>query len=303
MEKEKRVIEKAIKAYGSDPEQNYGYFLAHETGSSRCVYLRNGRYGILATLNPRTKNWVMISTPIAPKNVQTEVLLKGLDFLSDKGKLNKFVAEMDGPGRNEFAETAKKYRVHSPSCVLYWPVYDMKKWNGQDLAGGEWKKLRNLINRIKSRHKLQVVDSAEVDKKELCGVIDRWVRHRNQNGLDVNRKDSNRCDYEEYRRFVDLGFLSCDSAKTVLVDGKPASITAGWEVPNSNGVYYSGVGIYDLSIPNLGEFANWTDLVMLKKASYREVDFGGSPKPLLQFKQKFRPSRLYTTNIFSITRK
>ena len=302
MEGERKAIEKAIHSYGTDPEQNYGYFLSHETASEKCVYMRSGKYGILTTYNRQAKDWVMIGTPIAPKSEQTQLLLGALDFISDGGKMAKFVAEFDAPRRKELAEAAEKYQVHAPNCVLYWPVYDMTTWTGESLAGREWKKLRNLINRIKRKHKLQVVDSVEVDKSELGKVIDQWARHRNQNGLGVNRKNSNRTDDDEYRKLVELGFLGCKSAKTVLVDGKPASITAGWEVPNSDGVYYSGIGVYDLSIPNLGEFVNWTDLVMLKQASYREVDFGGSPKPLLQFKQKFRPSRMYTTYIFSITR-
>ena len=302
MEGERKAIEKAIQAYGTDPEQNYGYFLSHETASEKCVYLKGGRYGILATYNPQAKNWVMIGTPIAPKSEQARFLVGGLDFISDGGKLGKFVAEFDAPGRKEFAAAAGNYQVHTPNCVLYWPVYDMATWTGDSLAGREWKKLRNIINGIQRRHSLQVVDSAEVDKSELGKVIDQWVRHRNQNGMSVNRKNSNRTDDDEYRKFVELGFLGCKSAKTVLVDGRPASITAGWEIPNSDGAYYSGVGVHDLSVPGLGEFVNWTDLVMLKQASYREVDFGGSPKPLLRFKQKFRPSRLYTTYIFSITR-
>ena len=59
MEGERKAIEKAIQAYGTDPEQNYGYFLSHETASEKCVYLKGGRYGILATYNPQAKNWVM----------------------------------------------------------------------------------------------------------------------------------------------------------------------------------------------------------------------------------------------------
>ena len=302
VEGERKTIERAIESYGTDPEQNYGYFRSHETGSNKCVYMRNGKYGILTTYNRQSKNWVMIGTPIAPKSEQTSVLLSGLDFLSEKGKLGKFTAEFDAPGRKELTEAAGKYHIHTPNCVLYWPVYDMATWTGEKLEGGEWKKLRNVINRLRRNHRIEVVDSVEIDKSKLTAVIDQWARHRDQNGFGVNRKNSNRTDDDEYRRFVELGFLGCKSAKTVLVDGRPASITAGWEIPNSNGAYYSGVGVYDTSVPGLGEFANWSDLVMLKNASYREVDFGGSPKPLLQFKQKFKPSRLYTTYIFSITR-
>jgi len=304
VEGERKLIEKTIRMYGNDPEQNYGYFLAHENKSDKCVFIRKGKYGIQTTFDPKTKEWVMISTPIAPKAKQIDFLYDALEFLSRKRKLKKIVVEFNTDSRKKVISAfGKKYKVHSPSCILYWPVYDMKTWTGDKLKGKEWKKLRNLINRITKTYKLEVIDCVKADKNELKSVISKWVKLRNQTGFGVDRKDSNRTDYDQYQKVVELGFIGCKFAKTVLVNGHAASITAGWEVPNSNGVYYSGIGVYDLGIENLGEYVNWSDLVMLKKAGYREIDFGGSPKPLLQFKQKFKPSRSYTTYIFSIARK
>ena len=304
VEGERKLIEKTIQAYGNDPEQNYGYFLSHETDVDKCVFIHQDGYGILTTFDPKTKDWIMISTPIAPKTEQIPFLIDTLDFLSKKGKLIKYVAEFSSSGRKEVITAAEnKYVVHKPSSILYWPVYDMDTWTGTELRGGEWKKLRNLINQMNKAHKLEIVDSKSVDKQQLNEIINKWVKLRNQNGFGINRKDSNRADDDQYKKLVELDFLGCKYAKTVLVDGKAASITAGWEIPNENGAYYSGIGIYDLGIESLGVYVNWKDLVMLKNAGYKKVDFGGSPKPLLQFKQKFKPSSIYTTFIFSITKK
>ena len=303
IESERKLIEKTIKAYGNDPEQNYGYFLAHSTGVNKGVFIYNGKYGIQTTFDEKTRKWVMIGTPIAPEGEQIRFLNEALDFISKNGKLRKFVAEFETEKRKRAVEViGKRYSVHLPNCVLYWPVYDMRTWNGDRLEGGEWKKIRNLINRLKRFHKVRVVDSAKVGKDKVKQVILDWVKLRNQNSFGINRKDSNRTDYGHYLKLVDLGFVGCNFAKTVLLDEKPVSLTVGWEIPNRNGAYYSGIGVYDLSIPDLGVYVNWSDLVMLKKAGYKEVDFGGSPKPLLQFKEKFKPSRTYTTHIFSITK-
>lgn len=305
VEANRELIEKTIRDYGSEPEQNYGYFVSHQSNSSgreKCVYIRSGKYGILTTFDESLRRWNMISTPIAPKDKQAWLLRDALDFLKNKLLLKKFVAELTPENKKAVDEAlADSYNVHAPNCVLYWPVYDMSDWEGDRLEGGLWKKIRYMINRITRMHKVKIVDSVNVDKNELKTVIDRWVQHRKLTGAGVNRKDSNRTYAEIYYKFVEHDFTGCKFAKTVLVNGKAASITAGWEVPNSNGVYYSGVGIYDYGVDCLGEYANWSDLVMLKKTGYKEVNFGGSPKPLLSFKQKFRPSRVYTTHIFSIT--
>ena len=143
----------------------------------------------------------------------------------------------------------------------------------------------------------------KVDKEDLKEVIRNWAKWRSQSGMQINRKDSNRTDYDHYIKLVDLNFTGCKFAKTVLVDGKPRSITAGWEIPNTDREYYSGIGLHDLSIQNLGEFSNWSDLVLLKKHGYLKADFGGSPKPLLLFKKKFNPEKTYRTYIFTIGKK
>ncbi len=304
VEGERRLIERIISAHGSDAEQNYGYFASHSNDDEKCVFIRRGKHGIQATFNPELKKWMMIGTPIAPEKEQAGLLYSAMDFLSQKGKMKKFIAEFETSKRKEIElMSGRKYTVHTPNCVLYWPVYHMPSWTGESLKGGPWKKLRNLINRITKSHRVELIDASEADSEDLRQVVAKWAKLRNQTGFAVNRKYSNRTDYDLYLKLIELGFTGCKFAKAVTVDGKAASLTAGWDIPNTKGAYYSGVGIYDLSIPHLGEYANWRDLAMLKGAGYSEVNFGGSPKSLLQFKMKFKPARTYTTYIFAITKK
>jgi len=91
-------------------------------------------------------------------------------------------------------------------------------------------------------------------------------------------------------------------AKTLYVNNRPCTITAGWRIPNSNN-YYSSIGIVDYSIPDLGEITNIDDLNRLKKKGFDFVDFGGSDKVLLYFKKKFKPEKIYKTYVFSIVRR
>ena len=301
---ERKLIERIIKKNGNDPEQNFGYFLSHEEEGDRCVFIRSGDCGIQTTYDESSHNWVMIGAPIAPKDRQVGLLRDALSYLQRRRKLDKIVAELETESKKQSEKVLSgKFRLYSPSCVLYWPVYDMQTWTGDRLKGGEWKKIRNIRNSVRKNHRIRIVDSAGVDKDKLKDVIRNWAKWRNQTGFGINRKYANRTDYDHYMNLVDLGFAGCRFAKTIMVDGKPASITAGWEIPNTDREYYSGIGVYDLSIPNLGVFSNWSDLAMLKKAGYRKVDFGGSPKALLQFKRKFKPDSIYRTYIFTIGKK
>ena len=109
-------------------------------------------------------------------------------------------------------------------------------------------------------------------------------------------------DKEYYLNLIDSNFKGVDMAKTMYVDGKPATITAGWKIPNTKD-YYSAIGIVDYSFPGLGEIANIDDLNRLKRMGFKYVDFGGSDKILLQFKRKFKPEKIYKTYIFSMVRK
>ena len=116
------------------------------------------------------------------------------------------------------------------------------------------------------------------------------------------RSSRDRIEKAYFLNLMDNNFRGMDMAKTLYVNGKPCTITAGWKIPNSNN-YYSSIGILDYSIPGLGEVANIDDLDRLKGKGFEYVDFGGSDKILLDFKKKFRPEKIYKTYIFSVVRR
>ena len=179
----------------------------------------------------------------------------------------------------------------------------MDKWDGNSMSGEEWKKLRNIKNRFYAENSVEVVDSPSVGKEQLKKIVLDWVERRRLMGLGANRKDSNLSYYERYLKMIDLGFDGTKFAKTMVVDGEPCTVTAGWEIPNSDGAYYSAIGISNYGFEGLSEIANLDDLYRLKENGYSTVDFGGSPMPLIKFKLKFRPHAVYVTHTYAIVKK
>ncbi|MFW9879930.1 MAG: phosphatidylglycerol lysyltransferase domain-containing protein, partial [Candidatus Thorarchaeota archaeon] len=189
-------------------------------------------------------------------------------------------------------KNSKEYRTCSSPFILYWPLYKMSKFDAQ-LKGKEWKKIRNIRNRFYRQHKAKVVDSKKVSKEELKKILYAWLKRRNAH---------DRVEKHYFVNLIENKLKGTEMAKTLIVDNKPCSITAGWRIPNSNN-YYSHIGILDYSCEGLGEVTNTEDLKLLKRKNYDYVDFGGSDKVLLYFKKKFKPERIYKTYIFSIVRK
>jgi hypothetical protein len=304
VKKDAALISRVIERYGSSPEHNFGCYLTFEDKHHQDIFLKANGYGILTYANTADGEWSMVGNPLAPEEKRVELLASAVEYALARSDCKKFVVELK-PGVIEALRLAlgDKYTVHDPRFVLYWPVFDMNDWEGDRLRGGAWKKIRNLINRVRRFHRIRVVDSAGIHKEKLKEVVHSWEQHRKRLGYGVNRKDNNSTEAESYIKMIDMDFYDAKYAKTVLVDGVPRSITVGWDIPNSNRAYYSSVGIYSYGFEGLGEYTNWDDLRRLKGAGYNHVDFGGSPKPLLQFKQKFKPQTVYQTHTCSITRR
>ncbi|MBI2143202.1 hypothetical protein HYU20_02570 [Candidatus Woesearchaeota archaeon] len=298
----KRCIEK----FGRTAEHNYIYFLTAAESGSKNIFLKSGEgYGVLATYRESAGEIVMISDALAPREKQVEVLHSAMGECFEKLPIKKFVVEQDDALRSQALKAfeSDSYRALSPRFSLYWPVFSMDKWDGKDMQGEDWKKLRNIKNRFYAEHSVEVVDSQSVGKEQLRKIVLDWVERRKLRGLGANRKDSNLAYYERYLKLIDFGFEGTKFAKTMVVNGQPCSITAGWEIPNSEGAYYSAIGICNYGFEGLGEAANLDDLYRLKESGYSTVDFGGSPMPLLKFKLKFRPHAVYVTHTYAIVKK
>lgn len=299
-------IKRCIGKFGYAPEHNYTYFLIAADNGARNIFLRSDEgFGIFANYRERAGEVVMVSEALAPREKQVEVLREALDLCFSRLKIRKFVVEQGDALRAKTAKSFKGngYAALQPRFSLYWPVFNMERWAGDEMPGDGWKKLRNIRNRFYGEHSVEVVDSITVNREELKKIVDAWVERRKLMSLGANRRDSNLAYYERYHKLIDLGFEGTKFATTIVVDGEPCSITSGWEIPNSDNAYYSAIGICNYAFEGLGEIANLDDLHRLKEKGYGLVDFGGSPMPLLKFKLKFRPHAVYVTHTYAIVKK
>ena len=297
IKKNKSVIERAIRKYGHCVEHNYHHYQYYECPKEKNIFfkLENGR-GILSNHDEKNKIWNLFPSGIlAPQEERFDILSGLLDCTLKKKKVQKLCVEVGEDFRKEILRKLKnsdRFRVCSSPYILYWPLYNLSSFNSK-LNGKEWKKLRNVKNRFYKQHKVKVIDTKTIPKEELKRIVSSWLKRRNAH---------DRVEKHYYENLIDNDMKGMDMAKSLIVDGKPCSITAGWKIPNSNN-YYSSIGILDYSHEGLGEITNIEDLKQLKKKGYEYADFGGSDKVLLYFKKKFGPEKIYKTYLFSIVKK
>jgi len=288
-------IKKSIKKYGYFAEHNYTHYLYNETKWDKNLFFDFGNDKIALTQFDKEGNiWSLFPNGIlAPESERLDLLLEVIDYTLKKKKAKKLVVEVSEGLRKELLnifKTRNSFRA-CDADILYWPMYNMDLWSTK-LEGSKWKKLRNVKNSFYKKNKVVVKNSEDVPKEELNKILVSWLKRRS---------DNDRVNKNYFFNLIDNNFEGIDMAKTIYVNGKPCTITAGWKIPNTNN-YYSSIGIIDYSNPGLGEIANIDDLNRLKKEGYDYVDFGGSDKFLLDFKNKFKPERVYKTYIFSIVR-
>jgi len=294
--KHQKKIKKGIKKYGYFAEHNYIHYLYNQTKWDKNIFFDFGNDKILLTQFDKDNNvWSLFPNGIlAPEDERLDLLLEATKYILKKQKAKKFVIEVSEDIRKGILN---KFKVRNGfrACdadILYWPMYNMDLWDSK-LKGNKFKKLRNVRNRFYKRNKVIIRDSKHVSKEELNKILLSWLKKRDANDM---------VDKEYFSNLINNNFKGIDMAKTMYVNGKPCTITAGWKIPNSNN-YYSSIGMVDYSYPGLGEVANIDDLNRLKREGFEYVDFGGSDKVLLYFKKKFRPEKIYKTYIFSIVRR
>lgn len=294
--KHQKRIENSIKKYGHFAEHNFTHYLYSEGRFGKNVFFDFGSgRGVLTKFHQRGNSWNLFPNGIlAPKDERLGLLLETVDYILKKKKGKKFAVEVSEDLRKEILDKLQAgngLRACSCNYVLYWPLYNMDLWDCE-LKGSRWKKLRNIKNRFLRKNAVKVVDSIKVPKEKLKEIVAKWMGKRQKN---------DKVDKDYYYKLIENNFKGMDMAKTLYVNGKPCTITAGWKIPNTKN-YYSSIGIFDYSCQGLGEIANIDDLNRLKKEGYEYVDFGGSEKALLSFKRKFKPEKIYKTYIFSIMR-
>ena len=286
----KEAVEKSLMKHGYAAEHNLFHYLSQEGPHKENVFFHHEAHKGIMARKHRNGLWHTFSDVLAPEKERMKIFESFLAHIFGTENANKIVVE----AHSSFFSDIKKnlpslYKLCRINYTLHWPVFEMKKWDTA-LSGKEFKKLRNIKNNFFKLHKVEVVDSASVDREKLKQIVRDW------------RKSRGGADYAYYHAFLNLiesGFEGIDNARTLVVDGIPSTITAGWKIPNTNN-YYSAIGLLNYKFPGLGEAANILDLNELKQQGYDLVDFGGSDEDLLRFKNKFRPSSVYQTHIFSI---
>jgi len=292
----KKKIKRSMKKYGNFAEHNFLHYMNCETSRDKNVFFDYGNdKGLLMQYDKKNNVWELFPCGIlAPKSERLELLLKTAKYVLKNKKAKKLTVEVPEDIRKSIILKLKipnSLRICTYTEILYWPVFNMNTWDPK-LKGNRMKKLRNIRNRFYKKYRVRIKDSRKVPIEKLKNIFQNWIKKRSMNDT---------VDKEYYLNLIDNNFKGADMARTLYVDGKPATITAGWKIPNSKD-YYSAIGIVDYSYPGLGEIANIDDLNRLKRKGFKYVDFGGSDKRLLTFKKKFKPEKIYKTYIFSIVK-
>ena len=292
----KEEIGKCIERYGSVREHNFWFFYNQQRAYAKAFFFKfENDFGIMA-MRYNSRLWEIIGDVLAPKRKRLEFFKQFLNyalFTKEDKKLFVCVPETFYSDILSIVEKSGKYKITNLPIIYHTPVFNVKNWD-KSLKGGEFKKLRNVQNRFFKSHNVEVVPSKELDKKKLIDVVLQWRKYR--------PKTSQTFYLQMYINLIKNHFEGTDMARTILVNGEPCCITAGWSIPNSND-YYSAIGLCNYKYEGLAEVANIDDLNEIKEKGYGYADFGDSHKSLLQFKNKFKPEYCYQTYWFFIVKK
>lgn len=176
---------------------------------------------------------------------------------------------------------------------LSWPIMDMTLYDPL-LLGGHFKDIRNAKNKFYREHKIQVVNTNKINKKDLHRIINDWKKtiSSKQNEEDIHDL--------KYHNAIENSFKGFLTARVLTVDGKPVGFNAGYEVVNYPGRFAGVIGIHDYSINDLGLILWLEDLEWIKHAGYQELDMQGDEDGGLKFKMQFGPAIERKSDTFSI---
>ncbi len=296
IDESKNKIIDSIKKYGFMYEHNYWSFYNQSTAYAKPFFFRfDGSCGILS-LRYKSGVWEMIGEILAPEEERLELFSYFLEYVLITKNDKKVLVTIPEKFYQKIIAMLKKsdrYRITKPVKTYLNPVFSMEKWD-KNLTGKRWKKLRNIKNRFLKSYNVETIPSNEVNKEKLIDIVLKWRKYRPR---------INKTYYTQmYINFIKNNFEGADMSWTILINGEPCTITAGWSIPNSEN-YYSAIGLYNYKYIGLGELANIDDLNKIKEKGYKYADFGYSGDSLLQFKKKFGPEYYYTTYYFYIVKK
>jgi len=287
-------IQKTISKYGHLAQHHFHFYLNYSRKNEKNVFFEwDGNQGLFAY--QRDNIWRVLTDPIALQRSKKKIIFEFFDWTFTHRNIKKIILEdMTEDFWKEIVEAVKssKFRAAKPSYVLLWPLIDLEDWS-EKLEGKKWKRLRNMRNKFFKENQVQIKESYQIKKEDLTRLVFKWEK---QHG------STDKVHSLQYLRFINNDFQGCDLVRIMLVNNRPVSINAGWNIPNSRD-YYSCIGLYDYSYRNIGEVSYLDESTELKRRNYQLVDFGGSEEKLLAFKMKFHPAAIYKTYTFSVFRK
>jgi [ribosomal protein S18]-alanine N-acetyltransferase len=289
-------INEMFSRYGCAAEHIYECYvntIRHvDPNATPCILVADDAMGVLAGYEPKTNEYRLFTEILAPPEKKGEILKQFLDYVySLENKPKKIWLELETETRRNVIRALKdtKYKCNDINYTLIWPVFEMDKWDGDLMQGGDWKDMRYYWNKFFRDYKVEFVTADKVNKDEMKNLVYDWKK---------NRKTGDIAYIDYYIKAIEHDFKGYDVTRIMIVNGKVAAITAGFET--RKGYYYSSIGLYDVNTQRCNDIANMDDLINLKKLGYTTVDFGGIEKKHIDFKKKFRPTRYYKTHIFSI---
>jgi len=287
------IVENLIQKYGHSAWHNYFHFQNWDgVEGKNCVFHFEGRGAILA----RRKHgiWYVFSEVLAESSNKVELFKEFVEFCFRDPDIEKVSVEFEEDFRKDVMSFLKNspWRACRVKYDLTCTVFDLARWN-DELKGNEWKKLRNQKRRFYKDHQIEIVDSNKCSSADLKKIVEEWRKKRG---------GSDREYYRSYLEAIENHFAGTRFRRTLVVDSIPSTITAGWDIPNQPGYYYSAIGLHNYRCDYLGEASYLDDLSFLKLQGIRFANFGGGWDSLLKFKLKFKPSIFYSTYAFSIKR-
>lgn len=292
------IIQRAISKFGCMPEQNAYDCVNNRPKSSENVLFDFGDDKILlAGYNKASNRWHLFSSDILVPNEERFCRLMEFCIYCFKEKnAKKIMMESDDSLFEQLKNEVKK--LDSPSLKMsrvrytyYWPVINLSSWN-PDLSGKSWHKIRNMISSLCKKNNVTIGLATKNSKENLKKIVYDWKS---------NRRGKDRAEYRHYLNLIDNDFKGTDYTSSIIVNGEPCSIAAGWKIPNTNSFYLS-LALHNYKLKGLGELMYIESLRHFKNMGLDTVDLGGSGNDLLAFKEKFKPDYIYKTYEFSLAR-
>lgn len=275
VEEERELIESSISKFGYSPDHNFDWLknCSNEGNSAFAIWEKSE--GIWFYINKKASQCVIVADPIAPTDMQGKILKELCDYVLGQGMTIYFLDVREFVQNFAIENYGNRFK---PDYEIIWPVVDMTTWNSK-LPGSHFKELRNALSKFNREHAVKIVKTSELPKKDLHGIVDRWLANRAKVGIAVLP--------DRYHDMIDNDFGGTKSSRAMVVDGQPVGFNAGWETPNNPTEWSASIGIHDYSIKDLGVALLYEDLVWIKDAGYESCDLEGSDSQALRFKTQF----------------